>query len=195
MSLSGLSFLTTSADPIPDAFDVTLQGRTPMACRARVLYHEILPGKAIRCGAEFLDVQAAQRQWLVVNLFGDPVTWERAHDARVRSPLLMAGHLLAGFWRSLKAPVTRRRRIPRHDCLVPVRLQIGHTRQWGLVRDRSSHGMGVLLFGRPAESSVPWLLGEQKGRCEPLYIRRQWLWIWRAGIRPADPLDYSIVQK
>ncbi|MDO9118192.1 MAG: glycosyl hydrolase family 8 [Nitrospira sp.] len=195
LSLSGLSFLTTSADPIPEAFDVTLQGRTPMTCRARVLYHEILPGKRIRCGAEFLDLQAAQRQWLVINLFGDPATWERAHDARVRSPLLMAGHLFAGFCRSLKAPVTRRRRIPRRRCLVPVRIQIGHTRQWGLLRDRSSRGMGVLLFGRPAESAGPWLMGEERGRYEPLYVRRRWLWIWRAGIRPANVSDNSISQQ
>jgi hypothetical protein len=195
LSLSGLSFLTTSADPIPGEFDVILQGRTPMTCRARVLYHEILPGKRIRCGAEFLDLQAAQRQWLVINLFGDPATWERAHDARVRSPLLMAGHLFAGFWRSLKAPLSRRRRIPRRGCLVPVRIQIGHARQWGVVRDRSSHGMGVLLFGRPAESAAPWLMGEGRERCEPLYVRRRWLWIWRAGVRPADLFDHSISHK
>ncbi|MEK7763010.1 MAG: glycosyltransferase family 2 protein, partial [Nitrospirota bacterium] len=42
LSLSGLSFLTASADPIPGEFAVTLQGRTPMIWRARVLYHEAL---------------------------------------------------------------------------------------------------------------------------------------------------------
>ena len=195
LSLSGLSFCTTSADPIPGEFTVTLQGRTPVTCRARVLYHEMLPGKRMRCGAEFLDLQAADRQWLVINLFGDPATWDRAHDMRVRSPLLMAGHLFAGFCRSLKAPVTRRRLVPRRPCLVPVRIQIGHARQWGLLRDRSSRGMGVLLFGRPAESAGPWLMGEEKGRYEPLYVRRRWLWIWRAGIRPAHVSDNMISQK
>ncbi|MEQ1795696.1 MAG: glycosyl hydrolase family 8 [Nitrospira sp.] len=192
LSLSGLSFLTTSADPIPGEFDLTLQGRTPMTCRVRVRYHEMLPGHRIRCGMEFLNLQAAQRQWLVINLFGDPATWARVHDARVRSPVLMAGHLFAGFWRSLKAPLTRRRRIPRRRCLVPVRIQIGHARQWGLVRDRSSSGLGVLLFGRPAESAGPWLIGEERGRCEPLYVRRRWLWVWRAGVRPAVSAERSV---
>lgn len=195
LSVSGLSFYTASSDPIPDEIDVTLQGRTPMTFRIRVVYHEVLPGGRIRCGALFPDISEAGRRWLVLNLFGDPATWERAHEARVRSPLLMAGHLFAGLYRSLRVPVTRRRRIPRRRCLAPVRIQIGHARQWGVLRDRSPQGMGVFLFGRPAGSSVPWLMGEQKERCEPLYVQRQWLWIWRAGIRSANLFDDSISQK
>lgn len=192
LSLSGLSFCTTSSDPIPDECDLTLQGRTPMTCRVRVVYHEVLSGTRMRCGMMFLDVPEAQRRWLVVNVFGDPLTWERVHDTRVRSPLLMAGHLFAGLWRSLKTPMTRRRRIPRRRCLVPVRIQIGKDSRWGLLRDRSARGIGLLLFGPPSQSEAAWLVGKREGRFEPLYIRQRWWWVWRAGLRPAASSDAAV---
>ena len=195
VSLSGLSFHTASTDPIPAECDLTLHGRTPMTCRVRVVYHEALSGKRIRCGAVFPGVPEAQRRWLVVNLFGDPATWDRAHDARVRSPLLMAGHLFAGLWRSIRSPLTRRRRIPRRRCMIPVRIQAGHVSRWGLLRDQSSRGVGLLLFGRPSQPDLVWLVGNTGGQFTPLYAQRRWLWIWRVGLRPSVPSDCSVSQK
>lgn len=195
VSLSGVSFLTVSTDSVPDEFDLTLHGRTPMTCRARVLYHETLSGKRIRCGAVLLGNHEAQRRWLVVNLFGDPATWDRAHDARVRSPLLMAGHLFAGLWRSMRSPRIRRRRIPRQRCVVPVRIQAGHVSCWGLLRDQSSCGVGLLLFGSPAELGSSWLVGHRGRQFTPLYVRRRFFGIWRVGLRPPGSSDCSVIQK
>jgi hypothetical protein len=166
-----------------------------MTCRVKVVYHEALSGKRIRCGAVFPGVPEAQRRWLVVNLFGDPATWDRAHDARVRSPLLMAGHLFAGLWRSIRSPLTRRRRIPRRRCMIPVRIQAGHVLRWGVLRDQSSRGVGLLLFGLPAQSDSVWLVGNAGGQFTPVYAQRRWLWIWRVGLRPSVPSDCSVSQK
>lgn len=193
LSLSGFSFFTTSEETIPGQFDVSLHGRTPMLCRARVVYHEVLPGGAIRCGAVFLSLQEAQRQWLVVNLFADPSTWLDAHRMRVRSRLLMAGHLFAGLWRSTRPTITRRRGTPRRRCLKPVRIRIGRQSRWAILRDRSSRGLGLLLLGHPVATESTWYVGRAESLFEPLYHRQRSRWLWRVGLRPLTaPADAHV---
>ncbi len=193
LSLSGLSFSLPATEPVPEEFDLTLHGRTPMSCRARVVYHEAIPGRGVRCGAAFLALRQDQRRWLVTNLFADPTTWLDAHQARVRSPLLMAGHLLVGLWRSTRPTVTRRRRTPRTRCLKAVRVRIGSQRRWAILRDRSARGMGLLLLGGRAGAESRWLVGPAGSPFEPLYHRQRGPWLWRVGLRPQpDPVPIPL---
>ena len=183
VSLTGVSFYTAPMDRVPGEFDLTLQGRTPLICRARVVYHETVPGGRVRCGAALLGIGEEHRRWLVTNLFGDPATWTGTHETRVRSPLLMAGHLFAGLWRSTQPSVTRRRKSPRRRCLQPVIVRVGRQARRGLVRDRSFNGMGIILLGGPVEKSAQWLIDHDGQQCEVLSLRRYWWGGWRAGLR------------
>lgn len=191
LSLSGLSFLTPSAETIPDTFEVVLQGRSPMSFRAGAIYHEHLPAKGVTCGAAFSPLDERQRQWLVTNLFSDPSTWSHAHEPRIRNPLLMAGHMLAGLWRATRPTVTRRRRILRRRCFAPVRIQVGDRSHWAILRDRSPRGLGLLVWGRPAAGdSAPHVL-QAGGVFEPLYYRQRLPGVWRVGLRPLSvPVDF-----
>ncbi|HLZ34280.1 MAG TPA: glycosyl hydrolase family 8 [Nitrospira sp.] len=193
LSLSGVSFCTTSEETIPEEFEVILHGRTPMSCRARVVYHELLPGRGVRCGAVFLPLRETERQWLVVNLFADPSTWLHAHHPRVRSPMLMACHLFAGLWRSTRPTIPRRRRTPRRRSLKPVRVQIGPESRWAIIRDQSSRGMGLLLLGRPVVPASTWCLSRTGSRFEPLYHRQRLPWVSRVGLRQqVSPVDAHV---
>jgi cellulose synthase (UDP-forming) len=196
VSLSGLSFSTNSSEMVPVEFDLTLQGQTPMSCRAQLVYHEALPGRGIKCGAAFLALQQEQRRWLVLNLFADPSTWHQAHQVRVRNPFVMAGHLFLGLWRSARSTVIRRRLTPRRRCLRPVRLQIGRQSRWAILRDHSPCGLGLLVFGGPVSIDLTWSVASSGLRDRvgaPLYYRKRLPWVWRVGVRlPAVPAHAAI---
>jgi cellulose synthase (UDP-forming) len=191
VSLSGLSFFTASTETVPQAIDIILHGQTPMYCSARVVYHEALPGRGVRCGLAFVSLLKEQRRWLVLNLFADPTTWQHGHRAHVRNAVVMAGHLFVGLWRSMKSTVIRRRRTPRRRCLIPVRLQSGRQSRWAILRDHSSRGVGLIVFGGPVSTDSTWTMaqsGLSHRVCEPLYHRKRMPWVWRVGMRlPAVP--------
>ena len=186
LSLSGLSVLTSSPDMIPDTFEITLQGRSAMTFRADILYHEHLPKKGVICGARFASLNEQQRQWLVLNLFADPSTWSDAHQPRVRNPPLMAGHLLVGLWQTTRPTVTRRRRIPRQRSLVPITVRFGGRRHWAILRDHSSQGLGLLVFGQPAVAQSTSHLSRAGRIFEPFYHRQLLPGIWRVGFKASS---------
>jgi cellulose synthase/poly-beta-1,6-N-acetylglucosamine synthase-like glycosyltransferase/endo-1,4-beta-D-glucanase Y len=186
VSLSGLSFSTNASETVPAEFDLTLHGQTPMSCRARVVYHEALPGRGIRCGAAFLAIHEEQRRWLVLNLFADPSTWHHGHRDRVRNPLLMAGHLFVGLWRATRPSTNRRRQTPRRLAMRLVRIQSGRQARWAILRDQSSRGLGLIMFGDPVSIDSTWSVA-QKGLSDrwgkPLYHRKRLFRVWRVGMR------------
>jgi cellulose synthase (UDP-forming) len=183
VSFSGCSILTPSAEPIPDSFILTMHGQTTMAFQARVVYHERLPGGRIRCGAAFEPLDDLHRRWLVLNLFADPSTWAEAHRAHVRNPVMMAAHLFMGLWRATRPTLTRRRRILRSPCLRPVRMPTGAGMRWALIRDQSAYGVGLFLFGKPADGQSVLRLDQPAGHFNLVYTRQLWLGIWRIGLR------------
>ena len=191
LSLSGLSFQTPSVQPVPETFEIVLQGRSPMSFRASMVYHENLPGKGVTCGAVFAPLDAGQRQWLVTNLFADPSTWSGVHQVRVRNPLLMAGYLLLGLCRATRSTVTRRRKNPRRRCLTPIRIQVGNRLHWAILRDRSSRGLGLLVMGHPAVGDSASHIIQAGCAFEPLYHRQRLPGVWRMGLR-ALPIPINV---
>lgn len=193
ISLSGCSIVTPSTDPIPDSFILTIHGRTPMAFHAHVVYHERLPGGRIRCGAVFEQPDDRHRQWLLLHLFADPATWADAHHTHVRNPVMMAAYLFMGLWRTTRPTLTRRRRVLRRPCFMPVRIPLGAGMRWVLIRDLSPHGLGLLSFWKPPDCQSILRLDRPTGEFEVLYSRRTWLGVWRIGLRGmATPVDASV---
>jgi cellulose synthase (UDP-forming) len=194
ISLSGCSIVMLSTEPIPDSFLLTIHARTPMVFQARLVYHERLPGGRIRCGAAFETPTDSHRRWLVLNLFADPSTWAKAHHTHVRNPVMMAGHLFMGLWRATRPTLTRRRRVLRRPCFMPVRISLGAGWRWALIRDQSARGLGLLVLGKPADCHSVLRLDQPAGEFELVYSRRAWLWIWRIGFRGiAAPVDTSVL--
>ena len=193
ISLSGCSIVTPSIEPIPNSFILTIAGQTPMAFHARVVYHERLPGGRIRCGAAFEQLTDQDRRWLVLNLFADPSTWADAHHAHVTNPVIMAAHLFMGLWRATRPTLTRRRRVLRRSCFMPVRIPLGAGMRWALIRDQSARGLGLLVIGKPANCPSVLRIHRPAGEFELVYSRRTWLWIWRIGLRGMmTPIDTSV---
>ncbi len=184
ISLSGMSFVTSSDELFPRMFDITLQDRFPFTCRARVVYHERL-GRRARCGLAFLDLSEDQRRMLVLNLFADPATWQGAHARRVRSHAGMAARLLAGLGRTLKPLRRRRRLVPRSSRFGFARASVGTEDPLVLVCNRSPQGLGVLCVAREMPGDAPWTItigGGPTRRFHPIHCRRLIGPVWRVGL-------------
>jgi hypothetical protein len=182
MSLTGLSIETACTDSIPAIVNVVFHTNPPMTCQAKVMYHEPLAGRA-RCGLAFIDLKEEYRQAMVLTIFADPATWAAAHQACVRSKLLMAGHLLAGLWRSFAPLRTRRRKSPRKGfCRLAV-IKIQDHRRMALIRNRSACGIGLLVFGSSLPSNEDWTIQDRTGTAcyRPCYSKLVAPGIWRLG--------------
>jgi len=182
VSLTGLSLETARPDSIPSIVNLTFHTIPPFTCQSRVVYHEHLAGRA-RCGLAFVDLNEEQRRAMVLTIFADPATWAAAHQTRIHSRLLMAGHLLAGLWRSFTPLQTRRRKNPRIGLCRPVTIQVQDHRRTVLLRNRSAGGIGLLVFGPPLPSNVEWTIQDATGsvRYRPCYSTRVAPGIWRFG--------------
>ncbi|MBH0192339.1 MAG: glycosyltransferase [Nitrospira sp.] len=191
VSLTGLSLETAHTDSIPSIVNLTIHTIPPFTCQARVVYHEPLAGRA-RCGLAFADLNEEHRRTMVLTIFADPATWSAAHRTNVRSRLLMAGHLLTGLWRSLTPLRTRRRRNPRRGLYRLGTVQIQDHRRTVLLRNRSTCGIGLLMFGPPLPSNEDWIIQDTTGsaRYKSCYSKLVAPGIWRSGAtsRAADPV-------
>ena len=184
LSLTGLSFITPSTDPIPPYVELTLHDRRPVTCRCRVVYHERV-GSGYRCGLAILDANQEIRRALILNLFADPHTWQYAHDDRVRSNLVMAWHFFRGIALGFLPPRRTRRQTVRRKTWQLTHVRIGSHRRVVLVRDRSVRGAGVFClnsrvlqeglwhFLNPAPSDAPF---------RPVYQRRVLPFLRRVGL-------------
>ena len=147
-SLTGLSWCGSPSDPLPPTMEIRLLDRMPVTCRVRVVYHDRRSGHGTRCGLAFLNLSEENRRLLLLNLYTDPATWRDAHTNRLRSSLLMAGHLLFGLLKHFTPLRLRRRQIPRQWRLQITQVQIGERRHRAVVRDQSASGLGLLIFAK-----------------------------------------------
>jgi cellulose synthase/poly-beta-1,6-N-acetylglucosamine synthase-like glycosyltransferase/endo-1,4-beta-D-glucanase Y len=184
ISVTGLSFHETSFTPLPSLMEVSVKGRIPFTCQARVVYHEPLSRRRARCGLEFLHPNETQRRHMILNLFADPTTWQDAHANRARSSIVMAGHLLAGLFTSVKPDRIRRRRTPRQAACRLIEIRTEERSLTALVRDCSAQGIGVLVLGQAIPDADPWLITlnvDQRKACRLVYRKRLFPSIWRLG--------------
>lgn len=191
VSLTGISLEMAHTDSIPSIVNLTAQTIPPFTCQAHVVYHEPVAGRA-RCGLAFVNLNEEHRRAMVLTIFTDPATWSAAHRASVRSKLLMAGHLLAGLWRSLAPLRTRRRRTPRTRLYRLATVQIQDHRRTVLLRNRSAGGIGFLLLGSPLPSNEEWTIQGITGSAHYRSCYRKLIapGIWRFGATSssADPV-------
>ncbi|MBH0178263.1 MAG: glycosyltransferase [Nitrospira sp.] len=182
VSLTGLSLETAHTDSIPSRVTLTFHSIPPFTCQARVVYHEPLAGRA-RCGLAFVGLHEEHHRTMVLTIFADPATWSAAHQTSVRSRLLMAGHLVTGFWRSLAPLQTRRRKTPRTRLYRLATIQTQNHRRTVLLRNRSACGIGFLLFGSPLPSNEEWTMQDTTGsaRYRSCYSKRVAPGLWRFG--------------
>lgn len=182
VSLTGICLETAHTDSIPSIVNLTAQTIPPFTCQARVVYHEPVAGRA-RCGLAFVELNEEHRRAMVLTIFADPATWSAAHQASVRGRLLMAGHLLAGLWRSLAPLRTRRRKTPRTRLYRLATLKIHDHTRTVLLRNRSACGIGLLAFGPPLPSNEEWTIQDTAGsaRYRPCYSKLVAPGIWRFG--------------
>ncbi len=191
LSLTGISFVTPSTAPIPPYVELTLHDRRPITCRCRVVYHERI-GRGYRCGLAILDVNQEIRRALILNLFADPNTWRDAHEARVRSNLLMAWHFFRGIVLGFRPTKRTRRRTVRRRTWRLAHVRIGSQRRRVLVRDCSPRGAGVWCLGRRIPLEAPWQFLNPEhvaAHFRPVYRRRVLPFLCRVGLQAdAHPL-------
>jgi hypothetical protein len=126
---------------------------------------------------------------LLLNLYTDPATWKDAHAHRLRSSLLMAGHLLVGLLKHFRPLRVRRRKTPREWRFRIAQVQIGESRHRAVVRDRSAFGLGLLVLGKETSLTTPWLVQSRDGQMRsyrPIYRTRRWGLVPRVGLQ-IDP--------
>ena len=165
---------------------IRLLDRTPFTCQVRMIYHDRLSGHGIRCGLAFLNLSEEHRRLLLLNLYTDPATWRDAHTHRVRSSVLMAGHLLVGLLKHFTALRLRRRQIPRQGRLRITQVQIGEKRPRVIVRDQSASGLGLLIFAKNISFTTPWLIQDTNGQItsyRPIYHTKLWGLMPRVGLQ------------
>lgn len=190
ISLTGLSFHETSCTPLPFLMEVSVKGQIPFTCRARVVYHEPVSKRLARCGLEFLHPDEEQQRHMVLTLFADPTTWQNAHARRIRSNIVMVGHLLAGLLTSLRSDRLRRRRTPRRAACCLIEARTGERSRIVIVRDWSEQGLGVILLGRTIPDADPWLFSvnvDQQTVCRLVYRKRVFPLFWRLGFHVTTP--------
>lgn len=187
LSLTGVSFITSTADPIPAYVELTLHDRRPVSCRCRLVYHEPV-GPLYRCGLAILDVNLDTRRAFILNLFADPETWRDAHAARVRSNLLMAWQFLRGIVHGFRPARRTCRRAVRRKGWRLAHVHIGSQKRRVIVRDRSPRGAGVFCLDRQVPLNAPWRLLNAEHideKFRPVYHRRFFLFLCRVGLRTA----------
>jgi cellulose synthase (UDP-forming) len=185
LSLTGISFITPSADPIPPSVELTLHDRRPITCRCRVVYHERI-GRQYRCGLTMLDVNRETRRALILNLFADANTWRDAHEDRVRSNMLMAWLFFCGIARGFRPARRTRRRIARRRTWRLVHVQVGSHRRLVLVRDWSARGAGVICLNGQTPQEGLWHFLDpvyDDAPLRPVYERRVLLLFRRVGLQ------------
>lgn len=189
ISLSGVSCLLDTREPIPQLATIVVHDAHPITCRARLVYHEPAPGRSSRAAFAWLDLDTDRRNKMILNLFTDPKTWEQAHTTDTRSNLAMAWHLVLGLVRTVyPARRLRRMSVRRRDWRV-IAARIGGHRRRVLLTDSSARGLGVIYLGGPGSFSASWrLIGEpyEEMRFSEVYRKRLAPYVWRIGLN-AEP--------
>ncbi len=193
-SLTGLSWCGAPPDPLPATMEIRLLDRIPFTCQVRMVYHDRLSGHTTKCGLAFLNLSEENRRLLLLNLYTDPATWRDAHANRLRSSLLMAGHLLVGLLKHFTPLRLRRRQIPRYWRLQITQVQIGERRHRLVVRDQSASGLGLLIFNREIPLTTPWLVQNTNGQMtayRPVYRTKLWGLVPLVGLQIAPSISDS----
>lgn len=186
MSLTGVSWRKAPSGPLPPTMEIRLLGRIPFTCQVRVVYHDQASRHGTRCGLAFLNLSKENRRLLLLNLYADPATWEGAHTNRLRSSVLMAGHLLVGLLTHFRPLQIRRRQIPRQREFRITQVQIGERRHRAVVRNQSAFGLGLLIFGKETPLTTSWLVQSRDGQMRsyhPIYRTRLWGLVPRVGLQ------------
>lgn len=186
LSPAGCSFRTGPADTMPTELSITLLTEPPFTCRAQVVYHERLSRTRARCGLRWIGLNQDGYRRMVRTIFSDPATWTDAHRMRVRNPLLMAAHLVAGFLKNLRPSRRLRRRTPRQRTIRRAMIIVGALRCRAIVRDVSTDGLGLLVVGRPLPDNQSWTIMRAGGTTAPYsvcYRTRLAPFVWRYGAR------------
>jgi cellulose synthase (UDP-forming) len=189
VSLTGLSWSGGPPTPLPATMEIRLLDRIPFTCQVRVVYHDRV-GHGARCGLAFLNLSEEHRRLLLLNLYTDPATWKDAHAHRLRSSLLMAGHLIVGLLKHFKPLRIRRRQIPRQWGFRIAQVQIGERLRRAVVRDHSAGGLGLLIFSKETPLTTPWLVQRRAGQMRsyhPIYRTRLWGLVPRVGLQIVSP--------
>jgi hypothetical protein len=157
-----------------------------------MVYHDRLSRQGTRCGLAFLNLSEENRRLLLLNLYTDPTTWRDVHASRLRSSLLMAGHLLVGLLKHFTPLRLRRRQTPRQWRLQVIQVQVGERRHRLVVRDQSANGLGLLMFNPAIPLTTPWLVRGADGRMmayRPVYRARLCGVVPRVGLQivPSTP--------
>ena len=151
-----------------------------------MVYHDRVSGHGTKCGLAFLNLSEENRRLLLLNIYTDPATWRDAHTNRLRSSVLMAGHLLVGLLKHFNALRLKRRQVPRQWRLQITQVQIGERRHRVVVRDQSATGLGLLMFNGETPLTTPWLLQGTSGQMtsyRPVYRTRLWGLVPRVGLQ------------
>jgi len=166
--------------------EIRLLDRIPFTCQVRMVYHDRLSGHGTRCGLALLNLSEEHRRLLLLNLYADPATWRDAHTNRLRSSLLMAGHLFVGLLNHFTPPRLSRRQTPRQWRLHFTQVQIGESRRRAIVRNQSASGLGLLMFNWRIPLTTPWLIQGTSGQMasyRPIYRTRLWGLVPRVGLQ------------
>jgi cellulose synthase (UDP-forming) len=184
LSATGCGVRVAPGSPLPRDVEVAFDSPEPVVVRARLVWRERV-GRAERAGLAFEDVSKEARRALVRIAFSADGAFSGAHDARTRSELLMAGHLLAGIVRAFLPLRARRRLAPRKRALRAFSLVTPVGRLRALRLDSSTGGLGLLVAGTPPpESAEPLAVVTPEGVrwARVAHARRVVPGVWRVGL-------------
>ena len=181
LSTTGAGLRLPPGAVLPATVELAFTTPEPLRVLARVTWREEVRG-ALRAGIAFEGVSAEARRALVRIAFSSGEALVAAHDARTRSHVVMALHLLAGIVRVFLRLQTRRRLGPRRAALRGLAWVGARGRVRGVVLDLSSGGLGALFLGHPPAEALPIVLRDGVRWARVAHTRRVVPGVWRAGL-------------
>ena len=189
VGLGGCSLVLDAPRALPDDLSLVLGVGSGIALRGRLVYQERAGRRRIRVGVCFVDPSPEARRALLLGVFADPATWQRAHARELRAPVASALTFVAGVVGWPRPLRLRRRRYPRRRRLGLLRLSCAGAGRRVLLRDASPRGLGLLCIGsRPVRGGTWRLSGLYGPPCwgRVVYVRRRFPGLWWVGIERMD---------
>lgn len=184
VGIGGCAVVLDAPIELPAELTLDLGLDKPIRLRARVAYQERISGRT-RVGLSFVGRSEAESHALLIGVFADPKTWEASHRGQARSyPMAIVSFVLslAGYLRSSRRT---RRMHPRRRTFSRARWRLAGAERGVWLRDRSPHGLGLVVGGDPPRPDGLWRVVGGDGASKigrTIHVRRFAFSFWCVGI-------------
>lgn len=193
ISQSGFSISSTEIEAFPDQLTVTFPTWDNLILTARIVYSD-KKGAHHRAGFAFVGLSKSNERKLFLSLFGSAETWKGIHERHTHSNIMMAYQFFVGLVRGLMSTKKIQRREPRISVNRFCHLNSqDNTRMKGFLRNKSTHGASVIIFGKSIPKHKSWLIENYLGRyMSIIHIRKVLPYVWVTGLRATDKIQKQL---